>query len=192
MNINKLYYSFFLLILVSSCNSSDDEILVFPFIKGKSFLATKVEIDIPIDINGDAIFSNDLTEESPACFLNPITFQTDYKVINPTVNDLISFNINYSNSGVAQSQSAACPNPSSIFPNYRQSGNSLTIYYPNASTVKTGSVSDDGNTITFSYTFLEFISLSYNGAGVSNNIILNEDGSVTEYFGEINFTYTVQ
>ena len=190
--MKKIFSYTYILFLITSCASSDEEILDFPIIKGKSFIASKVEIDIPIDINRDGTFSYDLAQESPSCFMDPITFQTDDRVINPAVNDLISLNINYTNSGFPQSQSVACPNPNSIFPNYRQSGNSVTIYYPNASIVKTGTVSEDGNTITFSYTFVEFISLSYNGAGVSNNIILNQDGTVTEYFGEINFTYTAQ
>jgi len=104
-------------LLMCACNS-DEEDLDFPIIKGKVFTTSKVEIEVPIDINRDGIYSYDLTQEAPTCFLDPITFQTDNKVVNPAVNDLISLNINYNNNGVAQSQAVACPSPSSIFPNY--------------------------------------------------------------------------
>jgi hypothetical protein len=188
--MKKIILFFSIFVLYVACSSSNEDTPIdYPSIAGKTFSTSKVELEIPVDINGDNIFSYNLIEESSGCFSVPLTFQTNGKVINPAVNDVISFQINYTSSGIPSSQSIACPSLGLPIPNYTQSGNIVTLFYPDFSTLITGTISDDGNTISFVYTFQDFVAQSYNGAGVSGNKILNQDGSVTEYDGSITLTY---
>ena len=175
-----------------SCKSSEEDIIDFPSISGMSYSIEKVELEIPVDANGDDIFSLDLVDEGTSCFTRPINFQINGKVENPAVNNIISFNINYASGGVPSSQSIACPVLDFPLANYAQTGNRINLFYSNFPAFVTGTISDDLNTVTFTFTFQNFVAQSFNGGGVIGNKILNEDGTVTEYAGNITLTYIRQ
>lgn len=175
-----------------SCKSSDEDVVEFPSISGLSYAIAKVELEIPVDINGDGTFSRDLVPEAMGCFSQSFIFGLNGKVPNPAVNDIISLNINYTSSGIPSSQSAACPILDFPSANYTQAGNSVNLFYSNFPAFVTGTISDDLNTVTFTFTFQNFVAQSFNGGGVIGNKILNQDGTVTEYDGTITLTYMRQ
>lgn len=175
-----------------SCSSSDDTSAPAT-IGGLTYEVESVFIDVPIDVNNDGIWSNNLMEEVPECFTRTIRFLGSGKADNPAVNNVISFAVNFDFSGNPTSQSAAC-RPITNFPltNFTQAGNAISLFNDGSPVFIVGTASADLSRVEFDFTFQNFAAQSFNGTTVPRNEILNQNGTVTEYTGNIRLVYRRQ
>tara|TARA_R110001632_G_scaffold29662_12_gene78619 strand:+ start:6466 stop:7020 length:555 start_codon:yes stop_codon:yes gene_type:complete len=176
----------FLAIILYGCTSNNNSINL-PSIDGATFVQTSYVLETTFDINGDGVFSNDIYEEMN-CGTDTIRFNTGEKVWNPS-HSIITLNVTDDGTGNL-SQTAACGHFDGILPNYSQRDEFVDFYY-NEEIIFTGTISDNGNTITFDFPN-ELLYVFVTGNAFTSNEILNPDDSITQYEGGAIVTYTRQ
>jgi len=184
--MKKIIYTLLLSTMLYSCTSNDSTLTTLS-VDGSIFVQSSYVIETPIDINGDGVFSNDIYEEMN-CGTDAIRFNTGEKVWNPS-HSIITLNVTNDGSGNL-SQTAACGHFDGILPNYSQRDEFVDFYY-NEEIIFIGTISDNGNTITFDFPN-ELLYVFVTGNAFTSNEILNPDDSITQYEGGAIITYTRQ
>ena len=199
--MKKFIFTTILLSLVTACNVDDVESDLIPVsgeevvatntvcipdannppsVLGNIYLRTSFIIETPVDGNGDGNFSTDLEEEY-SCSADPIVFRNDFVANNPVYNNVM-LTVNNDSNGML-SQEIGCLIGDGLFPNYTQEANILRFCY-NGEIAYTGTLSNNEQTLTFVFPYEEIF--------FGTNEILNVDGSIEPYQGNVTLIYTRQ
>jgi hypothetical protein len=157
-----------------------------PSVLGKTYIRSGFVIDVPVDVDGDGVFSTDLMEEQ-LCYDLVMQFRDDFKVSNPTF-DAVSLYVDDDGNGNL-SQRMVCSHADGLGNTYKQCGETLEFYYNIDELQFTGTLSQDETTITFE--FPNELLFGFNFFDGGNDILL-EDGTVFQYEGGAIVTYTLQ
>ncbi|MEM6721143.1 MAG: hypothetical protein AAF611_17570 [Bacteroidota bacterium] len=157
-----------------------------PSILGRTYLRSGFEIDIPVDANGDGVYSTDLMTEE-LCFQLSLNFGDDFRVSNPTF-DAVSLYVDNDGNGNL-SQRLQCSHADGTANTYVQCGATIQFFYNTNELQFEGTLSADETTITFE--FPNELLFGFNFFAGGNDILL-EDGTVVEYNGGATVTYTLQ
>ena len=200
--MKRLFITTTLLAIFSSCNVDDvdSDLTVVreasnndtdcvpdnpPSILGRTYVRSGFEIDTPVDVNGDGIYSTDLMEEQ-LCSDLPLNFDTDFRVSNPTF-DVVSLYVDNDNGSL--SQRMVCSHADGTANTYMQVGETIKFFYNTNELQFTGTLSEDETIITFE--FPNELLFGFNFLGGGNEILL-QNGTTLEYEGGAIVTYTLQ
>ncbi len=181
--MKKLILIIFLGIIIYSCTS--DNTIDIPTVEGSTFLRTGYVLESAVDANGDGVFSKDLMEEG-ACISDGLRFREDKTVFNPTASFLSLNVIDDGNGNLIQK--LRCSHADGTFPTYTEKDNIINFLF-NGEIAFTGLLSNDGNTLTF--TFPNELLYGFN-LSIGGNDILKQDNTVEEYQGNAIVTYIRQ
>ena len=178
--MKKLLYLSSILFLFANCS---DNTMNSILVDGATFVRTNYVLEVPVDVNGDGVFSNDVLTELD-CGADYMIFQPGETVSNPTFH---GFGLQVDDDGNGNlSQSMSCGIGDGLLPSYRQVDFEVFLMYGDEIEL-TGELSNDGTKIEFRVPRSKLIGLSLSGGD-----ILNQNGTVTNYDGDAIITYTRQ
>lgn len=148
-----------------------------PSIMGSEFVRDSYILETAVDINGDGVYSTDLKDEG-LCGADVLRFKDNFKVWN-VLSSFVSLRIDQNNQQIIH-----CSHADGTFPFYIQTENNIDFCFA-GNISYTGTLSDDGNTLTFTLPYEQLYGLSD-----GYNEILMPDGTIENYEGNAVITYT--
>jgi hypothetical protein len=156
---------------------------IVPMVDGVSFWHTGVVLQIPIDANGDGIFSQNMLDEG-GCGTSAMNFSEGESVADP-LSSSNALRIETDSNGELF-QFIQCSIGDGIRPTYVQNEDQIILFFGEEMHL-TGVLSEDGREIVFEVSKEEAM-----GYYIGNNDVLNADGSITDYNGNVQLIYTRQ
>lgn len=178
--MKKITLLFSLLLLLSNCSNNS---MIVPLVDGATFARTNYILEVPVDINGDGVYSIDVLSEFD-CGAARLTFEPGENVPNPTF-DGFGLRVNDDGNGNL-TQSISCGIADGILPTYQQIDDEVHLLYGDEIEL-IGELSANGQRLVFKVPREKLLGFFFSG-----DDILNPNGTVTDYSGGAIITYTRQ
>jgi len=188
--MKKITLSLLFLLFLISCETNDEvdnEIIdvIGPAgsipcnFQGRTYITKSIVLDVSFDLNGDGIYSNDIIQES-GCYTSQITFDNDDKV-PPIMSDLPRPEVITDSNGNLVQNVLCTTGDGTKSQCYRDGDEMILVFNGNIS--YTGIISENGTVLTF-----ELPNWGY----FMSFVVLNPDGTVTNYEGGAIVTFELQ
>lgn len=179
-----------LVIFFSSCKISQESDLEFieediieyqPCgFQNREYLVTSYLYDIPVDLNNDQVYSNDIIDQT-SCYTPHMDFDSNDGAINMLSQFASARVITDSNGNLIQSSGCVFSDGAKL--TCFKNGEEIILTFNN-SVIYTGSISDNGNVLTFvipNETLLGY-HLGFHEILTGNGNVINYEGAITIQF----------
>lgn len=191
--MKKIALLFFSLLLYMACEINHDTLLDEEQneqlenepcnFQGRTYTLTSYLYEIPVDLNNDQVYSNEILDQT-ACFVANIHFNVDDRSPD-LLAQFASANVTTDTSGNLVQSSGCIFSDGARLTCFRNGEEVLLTF--NNNVVYTGTISDNGNVLTFVIPNERLRQYHF-----GSHIILNEDNTITNYEGTMTLRFELQ